>query len=174
MTSLKSEAKQTSNETSRVSGEVKWFDPLKGFGFVLVPGFDVEFLLHRNVLVPFGRANAAKGAVIEFYYSADADRPRVEEILSIKGSPELTENDNIDSFENISEEQVPARVKWFDAKKGYGFVHSFGSLEDIFIGSSVLERNGLQELTTGQAVCIQLGESSGRKRVYQIHDWPVN
>ena len=37
----------------------------------------------------------------------------------------------------------PARVKWFDKAKGFGFANVFGQPEDVFIHIEVLRRSGL-------------------------------
>ena len=47
-------------------GQVKWFDITRGFGFVAVPGFSEDFLLHQHVLTTFGRTSIAEGSRIEF------------------------------------------------------------------------------------------------------------
>jgi len=72
---------------------------------------------------------------------------------------------------NISTKAVPARVKWFDPNAGYGFVNTYGSNNDIFIGLDVLRRSILGEIREGQALNIQTAENQGRKFVYRIHDW---
>jgi len=44
------------------------------------------------------------------------------------------------------------KVKWFDAKRGYGFIQSADGGPDVFIHHSVVEAGGLASLTEGQAV----------------------
>jgi len=46
---------QTSAAQGRfVAGTVKWFDPAKGYGFVVGDGGGSDILLHANVLRNFG------------------------------------------------------------------------------------------------------------------------
>lgn len=43
-------------------------------------------------------------------------------------------------------------VKWFNSKKGYGFIQSEDNTKDIFIHASALERAGIRSLRDGQRV----------------------
>lgn len=156
---------------AELSGQVKWYDTKKGFGFVVVSGWDKDFLLHNHVLQSSGRSGIAKGSYLRFQYESAANGLRVTEVINVD-SPD-------DEFEpafdfvpnNISEKPVPARVKWFDPGAGYGFVQVYGSNDDIFIGQSVLRQSILSEIQAGQAINIQTAENDGNKIVYRIHDW---
>jgi CspA family cold shock protein len=44
------------------------------------------------------------------------------------------------------------RVKWFDPRKGYGFIQPQGAAKDIFVHSSAAERADLSSLNDGQSV----------------------
>src|SRR5262249_7185435 len=48
-------------------------------------------------------------------------------------------------------EEVEGQVKWYDPKKGFGFVAVDGS-KDVFIHRSVLAREGINELAEGQRI----------------------
>lgn len=164
---------RTMKQSGTLTGVVKWFDPFRGFGFVLVSGFEDDFLLHLNVLRDFGKESAADGATIEFKYAKQENGLRVVEILSLTGAIRHIEYEDLVHPERISKEFVPARVKWFERTKGYGFVNCYGSPEDVFVGSDILKRNGLKELSLGQALDVRICEARGRKRVYEIRDWPT-
>ena len=49
-------------EITRTSGQIKWFDPSKGFGFVVADQGGPDILLHANVLRNFGQGSIADGA----------------------------------------------------------------------------------------------------------------
>lgn len=49
-------------------------------------------------------------------------------------------------------------VKWFDAKKGYGFILDEESGKDIFVHFSALQMGGFRTLNQGQAVEYQVVE----------------
>jgi len=43
-------------------------------------------------------------------------------------------------------------VKWFDPRKGYGFIQPQGGAKDIFVPISAVERASLSSLNEGQSV----------------------
>ena len=162
------------SQSEVLRGVVKWFDPSRGFGFVLVPGFQSEFLLHQNVVRSYGQDSIADGASVDFRYEEQSNGLRVTEVLSIVGAVRSIQYEDIVRPEYIWKDFVPARVKWFDKTKGYGFVNIYGSDEDIFVGHKTLKQAGLQELSFGEALSVQICEARGRKRVHEIQDWPVS
>ena len=56
---------ENNKELTRIVGEVKWFDPVKGFGFVVSEDGGPDVLLHANVLRNFGQSTVADAARIE-------------------------------------------------------------------------------------------------------------
>ena len=57
-------------------------------------------------------------------------------------------------------------VKWFNAKKGFGFIRPQGALSvttpDVFVHISAVERAGLATLDEGQLVEYEIIENGGR------------
>ena len=50
-------------------------------------------------------------------------------------------------------------VKWFDTKKGYGFVADSGSTDtDYFVHFSEIQSDNFKTLTEGQEVEFEIGE----------------
>jgi len=43
-------------------------------------------------------------------------------------------------------------VKWFDVKKGYGFITPADGTSDVFVHHSAIEMKGYRELKDGEAV----------------------
>ena len=51
------------------------------------------------------------------------------------------------------------KVKWFDGKKGYGFVSDSASGDtDYFVHFSEIQSEGYKTLTEGQEVTFEIGE----------------
>lgn len=51
------------------------------------------------------------------------------------------------------------RVKWFDNKKGFGFIVQEESDEDIFVHHSVIDGNGFKTLNEGERVHFEIIQS---------------
>jgi CspA family cold shock protein len=49
-------------------------------------------------------------------------------------------------------------VKWFNPDRGYGFIAPNGGGRDVFVHISTLERSGIEGLTEGQTVVIDVVE----------------
>ena len=59
-------------------------------------------------------------------------------------------------------------VKWYDAKKGYGFISPDGEDKDIFVHASQLEKAGLSGLNSYQKVQFEIYDDRGRVAAGQI------
>ena len=65
----------------------------------------------------------------------------------------------------------PARVKWFDKIKGFGFANVYGRSEDVFIHIEVLRRSGFADLQAGEAVCLRIFEGERGRMAAQVCAW---
>ena len=59
-------------------------------------------------------------------------------------------------------------VKWFNTKKGYGFIAPEGGSNDVFVHISALEKAGLQALDEGQKVEYELAENKGKESAVNL------
>ncbi len=141
-----------------VQGHVKWFDPAKGFGFIISDDGGPDILLHANVLRNFGQSSVADRARIEVHVQQTERGMQATEVLKIEppADDELAQEGGdfvIPGVEvDMSAPLEPARVKWFDKAKGFGFANVFGRPEDVFLHIKVLRRSGLADLQPGEAV----------------------
>ncbi len=157
-------------------GTVKWFDPVKGFGFVLPDQGGADILLHANVLRNFGQSSVADGALIEISVLETERGLQAIEVISItpptgfaSESPEMPDSDIFADLSDV--ELLPARVKWFDKGKGFGFANVFGSNDDIFIHVEILRRSGLSDLQPGEAICLAWQEGKRGKMAVLVKTW---
>jgi CspA family cold shock protein len=49
-------------------------------------------------------------------------------------------------------------VKWFNNKKGYGFIQPQGGGEDVFVHYSSIEMDGYRSLSDGDKVVFELAD----------------
>jgi len=159
-----------------MSGIVKWFDPTKGFGFVIANEGGADILLHANVLRNFGQNSIADGASVEILTQQTERGVQVVEVLSIEpaahgGRPVLPDVELLDAAELEQLDLQPARVKWFDKSKGFGFANVFGSDADIFIHVEVLRRSGLADLAPGEALAIRVIDGKRGLMAIEVNAW---
>lgn len=161
-----------------LQGQVKWFDPGKGFGFIVAEGAGSDILLHANVLRNFGQGTVADGSLIAVRVQQTARGAQAVEVLSIEPPPPgaagaaRPEGPLQPLTEDILALPVePARVKWFDKGKGFGFANVFGRGEDVFIHIEVLRASGFADLVTGEAVGLRVVEGKRGRMAAQVLAW---
>ncbi len=157
-----------------ITGQVKWFDAAKGFGFVLADDGGPDILLHANVLRNFGRGSVAEGARVALRTQETGRGLQATEVISIEALPEPLEESNEPQVDLPDVSDLPlaaARVKWFDKGKGFGFANVFGQPEDVFVHVEVLRRFGFSELQPGEAVAIKVVEGPRGKMAAEIRTW---
>lgn len=161
----------------RVAGRVKWFDPTKGFGFIVADDGGSDILLHANVLRNYGQSSVADGAVIEVDMQETERGLQAVEVFRID-PPEGV----IDTESGVSEHfhaavpevgipLEPARVKWFDKAKGFGFANVFGDDQDVFLHVEVLRRSGLSDLQPGEAITVQVKDGQRGRMASLVTSW---
>ena len=59
-------------------------------------------------------------------------------------------------------------VKWFNQKKGYGFIAPEGEDKDVFVHITAVQAAGLKRLDEDQEVSFEIEEVDGRKSAINI------
>jgi len=121
--------------------------------------------LHASVLTQSGISAVQPGETLEVHIGSGHKGPHVTEVLSVDSStavPVASRGSNAQRTTSIgpSVEETGA-VKWFNPDRGYGFIAPNGGGKDVFVHVSALERSGIEGLSEGQTVVVDVVE--GRK-----------
>lgn len=158
-----------------LDGVVKWFDPVKGFGFVVADAGGSDILLHVNVLRNFGQSSIADGARITIRMQQTDRGAQAVEVLFVQPPNELpaavVDFEGFDPEELAAAEFEPARVKWFDKAKGFGFANVFGRAEDVFLHIDVLRQSGLCDLQPGEALAMRVIVGDRGHLAAEVSSW---
>jgi len=146
-----------------LTGAIKWFDPVKAFGFIVSDEIDMDIFLHANVLRNFGQSSIADGVKIKVIAHRSDRGIQDSEVLSVASARSFNtfgygEMDALDDVALSEIELQPGRIKGFDKANGFGFANVFGKSEDIFVHIDVLRRCGLSGLVAGEGVALRVVE----------------
>ncbi len=70
----------------------------------------------------------------------------------------------------VSQANVTATVKWFNASKGFGFVAPSDGTPDAFLHISALERAGMTQVNEGATIVCDLGQGNRGPQVVWVHE----
>ncbi|MCE9522817.1 MAG: cold shock domain-containing protein [Alphaproteobacteria bacterium] len=182
------------NGAIRVKGTVKWFDPIKGFGFIVSKDVTGDVLLHRTVIEEYGCTTVLEGATVECDVIQKVKGLQARKLHSLDNStaaPAGAESGGIVVSTGSSSASSPKRArareillqeptgpaieaecKWFSRPKGFGFVVARGGADDIFVHMDLLRKFNIRELRQNQWVLVRVGRGPKGLTATEIHLMP--
>lgn len=156
-----------------LEGRVKWYDSIRGYGFIVADGVGQDILAHANCVRASGRATLPEGARVRIEAALFDRGWQATSIIDVEPQPAALQERPTDYVQTSAPcgPFHPARVKWFDRSKGFGFVNVFGSPKDIFVHMEVLRRSGLPDLGPGEAVAVRVVEGPRGMMASEVCHW---
>ena len=169
-----------------ITGRVKWFDSIKGYGFVVPDGGGGDILIHYNLLVPFGCKTLPEGTEIELQVRKGARGCHGTRILRLdltegtllpppphKAVPYGTAGERHAARLDIragSGDSEPVEVLWFNRARGYGFLLRGDGVTQIFIHMETVRNSGFESLYPQQHLQARVAE--GPRGPFAAALWP--
>jgi CspA family cold shock protein len=150
---------------------VKWFNPSKGFGFVMPEGVDEDIFLHFSVLDTAGYQYLSPGDEVNCIVGIGNKGRQVGKIMEVqpaRQSPGPYQFGYRPAQPVSPLQETEGEVKWFNTIRGFGFVTPDDGGRDIFVHASVLRRLGLQKIYPGQRVRMQATNSDRGRQAWTL------
>lgn len=163
-------------ETIRIRGSVKWFNVVKGYGFLSPDDGSADVFLHLTVLRMAGHERLAPGTTVECEAVRGAKGLQVLRVISVDTStaqPEpavaAPQPHQFSPPPGVGSDFMPGIVKWFNPHKGYGFIcPDEGDQNDVFVHMVTLRQIGVTSLITGQAVNVRIVDGPKGRQAAEV------
>lgn len=160
-------------EEPKVELTVKWFNPSKGYGFLLSEDGTEDIFLHFSILDEAGYRFLNAGDRVVCCLNEGTEGNQVVKIYNV-----YPENQNVShsGYYDANEPLTPkatlevteGQVKWFNTIKGFGFICPDDGGVDVFVHASVLRRLGLHKVYPGQRVRMQVINSDRGRQAWSL------
>jgi len=152
--------------TPTIWGKVKWYNPLKRYGFVELSDGSGDAFLHATAVTSAGIRILRPGETLELRVAPGQRGPQVTQIIAVDSgtavpSPPRGSSNRQDRQPLEASVQAMGTVKWYNAAKGFGFIIMDGDAKEVFVHATALNRAGITGLNERQRVYV--GVTEGRK-----------
>ncbi|MFN2259852.1 MAG: cold-shock protein [Parasphingopyxis sp.] len=141
------------------SGVVKFFNPQKGFGFIVRDDGGEDVFVHISAVERAGLTGLADGQPVKFTLVDRGGRTSATDLV-IDGEPMPVpehggrDGGGADSGDRnhgrqLTGESATGTVKFFNSMKGFGFIQRDDGQPDAFVHISAVEKAGMPALNEG-------------------------
>lgn len=158
--------------TLELRGKVKWFNAVKGYGFLALESDNSDAFLHVTTLRQAGHEDLKPGATVVCAGVRGPKGWQVMKVLDVDLSTAIAVTPKPPPVPDgvAVGDYVSALVKWYNNERGYGFVTREAADGDIFVHAAVLRRHGMESLAPGQKVMIRVAEGQKGLQVIEIRE----
>ncbi len=183
------------SEGTQAEGIVKWFNGVKGFGFVAIDGNPQDAFLHISVVTRAGLQGLSENTRINCMVAPSQRGMQITRIIDVLGvDPNAPASDNrrangggmgggrdfggqrdfgggnggFDRTPTGPASETAGTVKWYKPDKGFGFAVPDDGGKDVFIHRSVLARLGLDSIDPGRKIKMQVVSSNKGREASSI------
>lgn len=148
---------QATAPLATLSGAVKWFDMLRGYGFFVPDDGAGDVLLHYSLLDGDGARALVPGArVTALVREGPRGRQAVSIIAVVPVETGEAEPDSLPPLGPLPEGFEPVQVRWFNRAKGYGFLLLADGFTQAFVHMETVRRAGYDMLEPGQRLVARI------------------
>jgi CspA family cold shock protein len=161
-------------------GVVKFFNPQKGFGFIVRDDGGEDVFVHISAVEQAGLTDLADGQPLEFTLVDRGGRISATN-LRIEGDPMPVERSGGGGTggsqggpqRQLTGEKASGTVKFFNSMKGFGFIQRDDGQPDAFVHISAVERAGIPSLNEGDRLEFEL-EVDRRGKTAAVNLQPIS
>ena len=153
-------------------GVVKFFNPQKGFGFIVRDDGGEDVFVHISAVEQAGLTDLADGQPLEFTLVDRGGRISATN-LRIEGEPMAVERAERAPERKLTGEKATGVVKFFNAMKGFGFIQRDDGQPDAFVHISAVERAGMPTLNEGDKLEFEI-EVDRRGKYAAVNLTPIS
>jgi CspA family cold shock protein len=153
-------------------GVVKFFNPQKGFGFIVRDDGGEDVFVHISAVEQAGLSDLAEGQPLGFTLVDRGGRISATN-LQIEGEPMPVERAERGPQRQLTGEKASGTVKFFNAMKGFGFIQRDDGQPDAFVHISAVERAGMPTLNEGDRLEFEI-EVDRRGKYAAVNLQPIS